>query len=224
MSLLRLPLPGLDLQSKLAITQTAITLAGGSLANSGNILTVTTPAAHGLTFNPAAGVPPNYFVTFAGTSAPTGVGVLNGNIFRILSIPSTTTFTVYSTVTGATLTGSTVIPVFYPPFAAMPGSAWLNGPAQTAAGTVTQYPPAALDGAYVYAFTGANCTVQMDLGQVATILDPLSTPASGTPAIAPTWNAFQGASTNNSAFLAPPWGAVWASSGSAGTTTLSVVN
>lgn len=224
MSLLRLPTPGLDLQSTLSIAQEAITLAGGSLANAGNILTVTTPAAHGLTFSPSAGVPPNYFVTFAGTSAPTGTGVLNGNVFRILSIPSTTTFTIYSTVTGATLTSSTVIPVFFPPFTAQGGSAFAGGPSQVISSVTTYFPPADLEGAYVYALLAANCTCQIDLDQTALILDSQSTPSSGTPATAPNWTAFIPASSNNSAWLAPPWGAIWASAASAGTSKLAVVN
>lgn len=223
MSLLRLPVPGLDLQSPITISQVPITLAGGSISNSGNILTVTTPSAHGLTFNPSAGTAPNYYVTFAGTSAPTGTGVLNGNIFRILSIPSTTTFTIYSTITGATLTGSTVIPVFFAPFTARGGSSFAGGPTQTISSVVTPFPPANLEGAYIYAVLGANCTVQMNMQQTALLLDALSTPSAGTPGTAPTWTAFQAASSNNSAWISAPWGCIWAS-GSAGTSTLSVVN
>ena len=52
-----------------------------------NIATITTASPHGLTFNPAANVPPNYFVTFSGNiTAQTGAGTLIGNYFRILSI------------------------------------------------------------------------------------------------------------------------------------------
>src|SRR5579862_9740710 len=111
MGLLRLPTPGFDYQPQLTITQFVIPAGAGatfSNANSANVgqggvCTITTNAAHGLTLNPSAGVPPNYFVGFGGsTSALTGTGILVGNIFRILSIPSTTTFTIWSTVSTAT--------------------------------------------------------------------------------------------------------------------------
>jgi hypothetical protein len=78
------------------------------------VATVTFASAHGLTFSPAAGTLPNYFIKFASTSGISGTGVLNGNVFRILSIPSTTTLTFYTTVSAATTTGASVIPVFYP--------------------------------------------------------------------------------------------------------------
>jgi hypothetical protein len=217
MSLLRLPYAGLDLESQLTITQFVIPAgAGATFANSNNICTFTSNAAHGLTLNPSAGVPPNYYVTFGGsTSGITGTGVLINNVFRILSIPSTTTFTFYSTITAATVTSTTVIPVFYPTYIAAFGSQFTNGPTQTISSVVTPFP--------VYWRLGANCNVVVDVLQTALLLDAFTTPSTGTPATAPTWSTQGAASSNGFAFLAPPWGAVFAN-GTTATSTLSCVN
>jgi hypothetical protein len=235
MSVLRFPTFGLDLQPKLSIAQFVIPAgAGATFSNpnsatlsAGGICTITTNAAHGLTLTPAAGVPPNYFVTFGGsTSAITGTGVLINNVFRILSIPSTTTFTIYTTISTATVTSMTVIPVFYPPYTASSASGFAGGPTQTISSVVTGEPPPQLEMAYVYAILGANCNVVADLAQVALILDPLSTaslPGGYTPATAPTWTTIIAASATNGTFLAPAWGAVFAN-GTTATSTLSVVN
>lgn len=235
MSILRLPTPGLDLQSKLTISQFVIPAGAGatfSNANSatvgqGGVCTFTSNAAHGLTMNPAAGVPPNYFVTFGGsTSSITGTGVLINNVFRILTIPSTTTFTFYSTISTATVTSTTVIPVFYPAFVASSGSSFAGGPTQTISSVVTPFPAAWLTGAFVNAILGANCNIVADLAQVATILDAYSTaalPGGNTPATAPTWTTLQAASTNEGMWLAPPTMAIFAN-GTTANTTLSVVN
>lgn len=232
MSILRLPVAGLDLQTKLSITQVPVAAgAGATFANAnsatvgaGGVCTFTTNAAHGLTLNPSAGVPPNYFVTFGGSSsAITGTGVLINNVFRILSIPSTTTFTFWSTISTATVTSTTVVPVFYPNFLAGNNSGFAGGPTQTVSSVTTQYAPPQLEAATVYIIAGANCTAVVDQGQVAILLDPQSTPTAGTPATAPTWTTFTAASSNDNPWLCAPWGAVWAS-GSSGTTTLSVVN
>lgn len=229
MSILRLPTPGLDLQAKQTITQFVIPAgAGATFAASGNICTFTSNAAHGLTFNPSAGVPPNYFVTFGGsTSGISGTGVLINNVFRILSIPSTTTFTFYSTITAATVTSTTVIPVFFPLFTAGPNNGqWAGGPNQTISSVVTYFPPPNLAGAFVNAILGANCNIVADLAGVATILDGFSTQSQAggnTPATAPTWTTLQAASTNEGMWLAPPTMAIFAN-GTTATTTLSVVN
>jgi hypothetical protein len=236
MSILRLPTPGLDLQSKLSISQFTIPAgAGATFANAnsanvgqGGVCTFTTNAAHGLTLNPAAGVPPNYFVTFGGsTSSITGNGVLINNVFRILSIPSTTTFTFWSTISTATVTSTTVIPVFFPPFTASAGSGFAGGPTQTISTVVTPFPPAALAGASVYIVPGANSNTVIDQGQIAVILDALSTasqPGGNTPSTAPTWSVFVPASgASDNPWLAPPWGAIFAN-GTTATTTVSVVN
>src|SRR5258708_4766484 len=99
MGLLRLPTPGFDLQSQLTTAQFVIAAgAGATFAAANNIMTITFNAAHGLTLNPTAPAMPNYFITFGGsTSGLTGTGVLVGNIFRILTIPSTTAITIYGT-------------------------------------------------------------------------------------------------------------------------------
>jgi hypothetical protein len=223
MSLLRLGTPGLDLQPALTTTQVPIAGgAGGLFSNSGNLCTITTNAAHGLTFNPSAGVMPNYFVTFAGVTGQTGVGSLISNVFRILTIPSTTTFTIYSTVTAAVMTAATVIPVFYSPFTAQGTSSFAGGPTQTIAAVPTAFPPASLDCAVGYSVLGANCTVQGCLPQNALILDALSTPAAGTPN-SPTWTVLQVASSTELMAFFPPNVALWASGG-AGTTTMAMIN
>lgn len=224
MGLLRLPTPGFDYQPQLTLTQIPIVLAAGSLANSGNILTVTTAGAHGLTLNPAAGVPPNYFVSFIGTSAPTGVGILNGNIFRILTIPSTTTFTIYSTVTGATLTGSNIIPIFFCPFTASPGTLFSGPqPTMTVAAVTTAYPPNNIAGGDVLAQMGANANIRINSDNTFSApLDPLTTPSTGTPAVAPVWTVSQAVSVAGEQVMLGYSAAIWAG-GSAGTTTISVI-
>ena len=228
MSILRLPVPGLDLQTELSITQFQIPSgAGATFSASNNVCTFTTNAAHGLTLTPSAGVPPNYFVTFGGsTSGISGTGVLIGNIFRILSIPSTTTFTFYSTITAATVTSTTVIPVFFPPFTAASNSGFAGGPTQTISSVVTPEPLPNLEGAVVLARLGANCAFRVNTDQKAVILDALSTASlsgGNTPATAPTWRDQIAASANGEMFAAPPWGAIWAN-GTTATSTLSVVN
>lgn len=232
MPLLKLPYQGLDLETQQSIAQFVIPAgAGGTFSNAnsatvsaGGLCTFTTNAAHGLTLNPAAGVPPNYFVTFGGSSsAITGTGVLINNVFRILSIPSTTTFTFYSTISTATVTSTTVIPVFYPSFIASSGSGFANGPTQTVSSVTTTYPLPLLEAATVWAQLGANCNIVIDAAQKAIILDALSTPVTGTPATAPTWTTAVAASANGFGFLAPPWGAVFAN-GTTATSTLSVMN
>lgn len=216
----RLPVPGLDLQSELTITQFAIPAGGGAtFAASNNIATITFNAAHGLTLSPSAGVPPNYFITFGGsTSGITGTGVLVGNIFRILDIPSTTAIKIYTTITAATITSLTGIPVFFPPFTASIGSAFVGGPTQeiTTAGT---YPPSNLAGAITNGVFGANCALRYNPDQLAKILDSTT---GNTPTTAPTWRDLIAASTNGQAYGAPPWTAIWAN-GTTATTTVSVV-
>lgn len=225
MSELRLPYAGLDFESEMSITQFVIPAGAGALfSNTNNICTFTSNAAHGLVLNPAAGTPANYFVTFGGsTSAMTGTGVLVGNIFRILSIPSTTTFTFYSTITAATVTSATVIPVFFPNFQAGLTSAFGGGPTQTISAVVTQFPPPQLVGAFVMANLGANCVVQYNSDLTALLLDPQSTPASGTPAVAPTYRTLIAASGSGNFWGAAPACGVFAS-GTTATSRLSVVN
>jgi len=228
MSLMRLPTPGLDLESELTITQFVIPAgAGATYSASGNIATFTTNAAHGLTLNPSAGVPPNYFVSFGGsTSAITGTGVLINNVFRILSIPSTTTFTFYCTIASATVTSTTVIPVFYPPFTAGFGSGFAGGPTQTISTVVTPFPPPQLEAAALLFNFGANCLIQYDATQTAVILDPQSTAALAggtTPATAPTYRTANAVSTSGLGWACAPHVGIWAS-GSSATSRISVIN
>jgi hypothetical protein len=232
MSLLRLPFAGLDLQTELAITQYVIPAGGGATfanANSatlsqGGVCTFTTNAAHGLTLNPSAGVPPNYFVTFGGSSsAITGTGVLINNVFRILSIPSTTTFTFWSTISTATVTSTTVIPVFYPNFLAGNGSGFAGGPTQTVSSVTTTYAPPQLEAATLLCNLGANLVLQYNPDQTALILDQISTPAAGTPGTAPNWRTLIAASGSGFAFAVEP-GIGFFASGTTATSRISVVN
>ncbi len=235
MSILRLPTPGLDLETELSIAQFVIPAgAGATFANAnsatvgqGGVCTFTSNAAHGLTFNPAANVPPNYFVTFgASSSGLTGTGVLIGNIFRILSIPSTTTFTFWSTISAATVTSTTVIPVFFPAFLAGVLSGFAGGPTQTVSSVTTQYSPPALEAAVVYLRLAANCAFRVNTDQNAVILDPQSTAAlsgGNTPATAPTWRDQLAASNNGMVFASAPGAGLWAN-GTTATSTLSVIN
>lgn len=222
MSLLKLPYQGLDLETELSITQFVIPAgAGATYAVSNNIATFTTNAAHGLTLTPTAPAPPNYFVTFGGSSSGiTGTGVLIGNVFRILTIPSTTTFTFYCTITAATVTSTTVIPVFFPNFTAANGSSWAGGPTQTISSVVTPFPPPQLAGGVLYARNAANCAVRVNVDQTAVILDQTT---GNTPATAPTWRDQIAASANGFCWVAPPWGAIWAN-GTTATSTFSFGN
>lgn len=227
----KLPVAGLDLQSEQTITQFVIPAgAGATFAASNNIMTITFNAAHGLTLSPSAGVPPNYFITFGGsTSGLTGTGVLVGNIFRILTIPSTTAITIYGTITAATVTSLTGIPVFFPPFTAGIGSQYQNGPSQAIA-TAGTYPLPNLAGALVNCALGANCAMRYNPAQDAVILDPYTTqalapgtPGGLTPAVAPTWRDVIAASGLGQVWGSPPWMALWAN-GTTATSRVSVVS
>lgn len=238
MSLLRLPIPGFDLQTQLTITQGVVAAgAGATFAVSGNVATFTSNAAHGLTLNPAAGVPANFYVMFGGsTSGLTGNGILVGNIFRILSIPSTTTFTFYTTVTAATVTSTTVIPIFFAPFTAQ-ASSLFGGPTatQTVASVTTTYPPANLEGAYVYAQLGSNCKIShapniaSGAGQFNNSIIPLDAfttaamSGGNTPAVAPTLVDIAAVSTNFGGFMSPS-NFLLQVSAAANSSTISVVN
>lgn len=222
----RLPTAGLDLQSELTITQFVIPLgAGATYAMANNIATFTFNAAHGLTLSPAAGVPPNYFITFGGTATTlTGTGQLVGNIFRILTIPSTTAITFYCTILTATVTATTGIPVFFPPYTAGIGSAFQNGPSQVIA-TAGTYPLPNLGGAVSNCVLGANVAARYNPDQTAIILDGYTTPGlpgGTTPVTAPTWRDISAVSTNAQIWGAPPWFALWAN-GSTATSRVSVV-
>jgi hypothetical protein len=203
-----IPLVGQELFTpEWTITQFAIPAGAGatfSAATSG-ICTVTFNAAHGLTMTPTAGVMANYYITFGGsTSGLSGTGVLVGNTFKILSIPSTTAITIYSTITAATVTSLTGFPTFYPPFqqgpVAGPGS-----PTQTISGVVTNEPYPILGYGECIAVLGANCLFQYNPDQTAIPLDQYTTPASGTPATPPTWRTILAASGTGQIDGAYPW-------------------
>lgn len=226
MSILSLPVDSLNFQSELAIAQFVIPAGGGAtFAAANNIGTITFNAAHGLTLNPAAGVPPNYFITFGGsTSGISGTGVLVGNIFRILDIPSTTAIKIYTTITAATVTSLTGIPIFYPPFTASAASSLMgSGPTQTISTVVTQFPPPNLARAAFLASLGANCAVRYNPAGDAVILDQQTTAALGaTPATAPTWRDVIAASGKGLMVGSAPGTAIWAN-GTTATSNISVI-
>lgn len=216
MSLLDLPGLGNDFQSQLTTTQVPVVLgASGTYAVANNIATLTFTSAHGLTFSPAAGTMPNYFCTFSGASAQTG-GVLNSNVFRILSIPSTTTITIYSTLSAATVTGASLIPLFSLPFTSQLGSTW----AGMGGGFLAD-----VTGGSAWAQLGPNASwkINTDSPSTAIILDQFTTPSTGTPATAPTWADAVSASTKGFVLGGAPQAWLWAG-GTAGTTTVSVLN
>lgn len=213
MSDLRLPVQRSDFFPEQTISQFLIPAgAGATFAASNNIATITFNAAHGLTLNPSANVPPNYFITFGGsTSGITGTGVLINNIFRILTIPSTTTITIYTTITAATVTSMTGIPIFYPWLQPSQQSGFAGGPTQTISTVVTPFAPAVLSGSIVNFSLGANCAIQYNPDLTAVILDAASTTAlGGTPGTAPNWRSIAAASTANQMFLSPPHMAIFA--------------
>lgn len=165
---IKLPVPGIEFLQEVQTAQIAISNATNAqtYAFANNICTVTFAAAHGITnaFTAGSGATPstlpNYYFLFGGTAMTglTGIGILQGPIFRILTIPSTTTLTFYTTVTAATVGAATTFqPVFLLPNIPLPASGLYSG-GPTLLG-VAQPPP------WTYAatanlLTGANCTVQ----------------------------------------------------------------
>lgn len=215
----RLPVAGFDFFVEQTITQFAIPAGGAAtFAAASSIATITFNAAHGLTLAPAANVPPNYFITFGGTiSGVTGTGTLIGNIFRILSIPSATAITIYTTITAANITAMTGIPVFYPWLLPAQQSQFVGGPTQTIAGTVTQFPPPYVQAATLNYSLGANCAVRYNPDRTAQILDAASTPAlGGTPAVAPVWRDLTSVNNPSQDWIFVPSSAIWAN-GASGT-------
>jgi hypothetical protein len=206
MSDLKIAVGGTDYLTELSTTQIAIanatnaftlaTVSAGTVGTTGitgYIATLTFASAHGLTFSPSAGTLGNYFIKFASATVTGGTGVLSGNVFRILTIPSTTTLTFFTTVSAATFSGASVIPVFYPLFQA----ALLSGTAQfywnnAATAVVTpQYP-------YYGSVQCANLTIGTN---TAVYYNPDNTgvpldPTTGlTPASAPTVRTLLAAGT-----------------------------
>ena len=198
MSDLKIAVGGLDYLTEQSTAQFVIPAgAGATFAVSNNIATITTNAAHGLTQSPSAGVLPNQFVTFGGsTSGLTGTGILVGNTFRILSIPSTTTFTIYTTITAATVTSMTVIPVFYPQFIFALLSSSANFP--LAAG-ITGYPQFGT-AQCVNLTQGANCVAQYNPSNNNV---PLDATTGATPGVAPTMRTMLAASSGGQMRFGP---------------------
>lgn len=208
--------PGLEFQSELQTTQVPIASGAGSIAFANNIATVNFAAAHGLTFTPAAGTLPNYFVQFTGITGQTGVGTMVGPIFRILAIPSATSIQVYTTVTAGVFTAGTCIPVFVCPFIGQLGSAFINGPTLAGVGV----PPALVGAGMVNCALGANCTVQYNPDNTSVIQDP-TVPT--TLATSPTYRNVIAASGLGQLWMMEVAVALFASGG-AGTSRVSVIS
>lgn len=196
--------------------------AGATFSAANNIGTITFNAAHGLTMTPTGAALPNYYISFGGsTSGISGTGILVGNYFRILSIPSTTAITIYTTITAATVTSLTGLPVFFPSFGV--GSLNIGGqPTQTISSVVTPEPFPILAGCQFMGITGANCQILYNPDQTLIPLDGTTTPAAGTPATAPTMRILVPVSTSFQVEGAYPWCALVAN-GSTATTRLSVL-
>jgi hypothetical protein len=197
MSDLKIAVPGLDYFTEQSTTQFVIPLgAGATFAASNNIATITTNAAHGLTFTPAANVLPNYFIQFAtAATVTTGTGVLLNQIFRILSIPSSTTFTIYTTVTAATITGTTFNPVFMPVFQ----TNLISNVSTNPPGLNLPYPGSS----QLVNFTfGANCVAQYNPDNTYFPLDQ-SVNGGVTPSVAPTFRTMGAASSGGQLRFGP---------------------
>lgn len=218
-----IPLIGLQPSAEQSTAQFVIPTGAATFSASKNIATITFGAAHGLTMTPAAGVLPNYFISFGGSSSGmSGTGILVGNFFRILSIPSTTAITIYTTITAATVTLLTGIPVFFPSFTV--NTMNVGGePTQTIAGTVTPEPFPVLAGCEAMFTLGANCVVQYNPDQTLVALDATTTTMLGaTPTTAPVMRTLLAASGVGQLELAYPWSCLSAS-GTAATSRLSVL-
>jgi hypothetical protein len=212
---MKLPVQGLQFQGELTTVQVPIASGAGSIAFANNIATVTFAAAHGLTLTPAAGTLANYFIQFSGITAQSGVGTMNGPIFRILAIPSATTIQVYTTVTAATFTAGTATPVFVVPFLGQNVSSFVNGPTMTGV-TVA---PAWVGAGMCNLSLGPNCTVQYNPDNTSIIEDALT---GNTLAVAPTYRTLLAASSQTQLWMSDVSIALFAS-GTAGTSRLSLI-
>jgi hypothetical protein len=225
MSDLKIAVPGYVYQTEQTTVQFAILASANawtfSIPTAGvPIALITTTNPHGLTFTPAAGTLPNFFVTFQGNiTAQTGVGTLIGNTFRILTIPSTTTFTIYTTVLTATAaTTAGIVPVFIPQFQVGVGSVFAGGPQ---AGT----PLAPAVGTYSASANccltlGANCVVNYYPDNTALLLD--STTGS-TPATAPVARTLLAASSQGQVWFDGAGSTQMVASGTTATSRVSVI-
>jgi len=213
MSDLKIAVGGLDYFTEQSTTQFVIPAgAGATFSAANNIATITFNAAHGLTFSPSANVLPNYFIKFGGsTSGLTGTGILVGNVFRILSIPTTTSITIYTTITAATVTSLTGIPVFYPVFQSALLSSSANLPSAT---TIPYFGTAQC----VNLTLGANCVASYNSDNTGY---PLDATTGATPATAPTVRTMLAASASGQLRFGPY--DYIAASGTTATSYLSIV-
>ena len=217
MSELKIAVPGQVFQTELSTTQVPIASGAGNIAVANNIATITFAGAHGLTFNPAAGTMANYFIQFAGITAQTGIGTLNGPIFRILSIPSATTITIYTTVTAGGFAAGTATPVFIPVFSPIVGSTFA-GNLQQPVGTF--FPPNLAASADVNFLLGPNCTIQYNPDNTSIVQDQTS---GNTLAAAPTFRIMNAVSTGGQVWMDGTGAMAIFASGGAGTTRVSVI-
>lgn len=118
----RLGVPGSSFLAEQTFAQVGRAVSGNPTPSAG-ILTVTTTAAHGLNVGDA--------VTFAGATA-TGY---NGTMFTVLTVPSSTTFTISAGSTLGQLTGPTIIAQYC--YVVPSGDFYLT----TAANMVLEYNP-----------------------------------------------------------------------------------
>jgi hypothetical protein len=236
MSQEKMPIIGQEWLQEVQTTQIAIINSTNAmtLSFSGNICTVSFATAHGITSAFTAGsgttasVLPNYYFLFGGTAftGVTGTGTLTGPIFRILSIPTTTTLTFYTTVTAATAgTSTTFQPVFLLPNIPLPASGLYSG-GPTLTGVAQPNP-------WIYPttaniITGANCTVQYcpsnwaGSGNALQLVYDATT--GNTPTAAPTMRTIVPASSQGQlSMMTAGTGAIVASTTSAGTTYASVM-
>jgi len=220
MAELKIAVPGLVfLQPELSTSQVPVALgASGTFAVSNNIATLTFTAAHNLTFTPAAGVMPNYFVQLSGASAMTGTGTLNGPIFRILAIPSATTIQIYTTVASATVTGASATPVFIPLAQSTANSGFAGGPLAGTPGAVT--PGNLPASSFINYSLGPNCTLQYNPDGTSVICDQTTGP---TPSVAPVFRTFGVASSAGQIWMDACGAMGIFASGGAGTSRVSVV-
>jgi hypothetical protein len=229
MSDLKIALAGSIYQAEQSTTQIAILASANawtfSIPTAGvPIALITTATPHGLTFTPTAGTMPNFFVTFQGNiTAQTGPGTIIGNLFRILTIPSTTTFTIATTVLTATAaTTAGIVPVFIPQFQVGVGSVFAGGPQvgtplAPAIGTYTSSENVCLT-------TGPNCVVNYYPDNTSVILDSSNTStASPTPTTAPTARVLLAASSQGQVWFDGAASTLLVASGTAGTSRASVI-
>jgi hypothetical protein len=212
MSDLKIAVGGLDYFAEQKTTQVPVALAAGTYTSTNGIMTITS-STHGLTFSPASGTLPNYFVQFGGSgySAITGTGVLLGNVFRIIAIPSATTFQIYTTITSITVTtSSTLIPVFMPVFQ----TALLSSVANLPSSTIPYYGTAQA----VNSTFGANCVASYNPDNTFV---PLDATTGNTPTTPPTFRTMLAASAGGQLRYGPQ--DIIAASGGAGTSYLSIV-